>query len=223
MFFVEGNIGAGKSTFLKLVQRHAPEILSVTEPLSTWDDNDPTKSLLFHFGDNPNRWAHTMETGTMLSRVREHTVYQQITDRPVLMERSIYSGYHIFAYNSHAQGFMGAGEWHAYRTLIEMMVYRVCKAPEGFIYLRLSPERAYERACKRMRDTEANSVSIDYLRRLHDRHERFLLQKECDPTLRDLPVLTIDCEEEFEGDQTRGKQHVETAVEFMQRVLKDAR
>jgi len=33
MYIVEGNIGAGKSTFLKLLSQHVPQVTVVQEPV----------------------------------------------------------------------------------------------------------------------------------------------------------------------------------------------
>lgn len=45
--------------------------------------------------------------------------------------------------------------------------------PDGFIYLRASPDTCHKRMMHRKRDEEGG-VSIDYLRDLHEKHESWL-------------------------------------------------
>ena len=77
MFIVEGNIGAGKSTFLKLMQQYLPHIVTALEPVALWDSPHQGNSLLERFMHDTFRWAYTMETFTMMCRVREHMYHQQ--------------------------------------------------------------------------------------------------------------------------------------------------
>lgn len=46
--------------------------------------------------------------------------------------------------------------------------------PDGFIYLRASPDTCHKRMMMRKREEESG-VSLDYLRGLHEKHESWLL------------------------------------------------
>ena len=50
--------------------------------------------------------------------------------------------------------------------------------PDGFIYLRASPDTCHRRLQLRKR-VEENNVSLDYLRGLHDKHENWLFPAQC--------------------------------------------
>ena len=50
--------------------------------------------------------------------------------------------------------------------------------PDGFIYLRASPDTCHRRLQLRKR-AEENNVSLDYLRGLHDKHENWLFPAQC--------------------------------------------
>lgn len=72
MYIVEGNIGAGKSTFLKLISKRLSHITVVFEPLHNWQNKVYGQSVLANFYKDPRRWAYTMETLAMACRVQEH-------------------------------------------------------------------------------------------------------------------------------------------------------
>lgn len=201
MYIIEGNIGAGKSTFLSLMQEHLPQVTTVGEPLAIWDDTTHGSSLLESFIHNSPRWSYTMETFAMVCRVREQVYHQQNNERYLLAERSIYSGHYVFALNGYRQGFMTPLEWQMYLHYFNYLIPTMCHAPRGFIYLRTSPEVAYARVLRRARSSEA-MITADYLQQIHECHEDFLLRKSgVLSDLRSVPVLVLDCDKEFEDDQ----------------------
>ena len=66
---VEGNIGAGKSTFLKLLSS-ALDIQPVFEPHDKWQ-NIGGENLLENFYQDTQRWAYSFQTYAFVSRVIE--------------------------------------------------------------------------------------------------------------------------------------------------------
>lgn len=198
MYILEGNIGAGKSTFLRLVSEHIPQIKPILEPINNWQTSVYGQSLLANFYQDPNRWAYTFELLTMNCRVQEHLKEQQNVDPIKIVERSVYSGYYCFAYNSYTQGFMTETEWRMYQQWFSFLIPHKCQPPKGFIYLRVLPSVAYDRIKQRNRHAE-KTVSFAYIKQIHHRHESFLVKKEgILPHLKKVPVLTLDCNEDFE-------------------------
>jgi deoxyguanosine kinase len=218
MYILEGTIGAGKSTFLKLLAQYLPDLTVKLEPVDIWQSQEHGQSLLTNFYENPTRWAYTLETFTMICRVQEHRRLQKALE-PIIIERSIYSGHYVFARNSYESGFLNNLEWHLYNQFFNFLTSR-CTIPQGFIYLQTSPEIAYERIKKRNRSSEI-SISLDYLHQLNHQHEKFLCQKEdILPSLKDVPVLIIDCNKEFELDIQQFKQHCSRIQEFIEKIDK---
>lgn len=215
MYIVEGTIGAGKSTFLKLAQNHMPSLHVCQEPLHAWEHAEHDQSLLALFYQDPYRWGYTLETVTMLSRVRDHLRQQTIAHEYALMERSIYSGYYCFAKNGYLQGSLSSLEWEMYSAWFTTLVQRSGMVPQGFIYLKVSPQVAFERMIKRNRSAE-NSMSRAYLEQLDERHTEFLLQKkDLLPELAKVPVLVLDCDKDFEEDETHLRQLLEALRLFV--------
>ncbi len=215
MFIVEGTIGAGKSTFLKLLATAINNIVIKLESVDNWQHKEYGQSLLAQFYENPHRWAFTFETFTMKQRVYEY-LKENTHIHPLFIERSIFSGHYVFARNSFESGFLTATEWHIYQEWFTFLTKQSIQ-PTGFIYLKLDPAVAYERIKKRNRTAEA-SLPLDYLHQIDYRHEQFLIQKEQVASyVKQVPVLVLDCNDEFEENPQQFKKHCDAVVNFMQR------
>lgn len=215
MYIVEGNIGAGKSTFLTLLAQKIPHVSIALEPLHNWQRSTQGQSLLANFYTDPKRWAYTLETLTMLCRVREHIAEQNNPHQNRIMERSIYSGHYCFAKNGYEHNFMSDIEWSMYNEQFNLLIPNTCRAPQGFIYLRVEPEIAYERIKKRAR-AEEQTITLEYLKQLHEKHESFLsVDKKTNAHIAITPILTLDCNEEFESNEAQLQDHITKVQEFM--------
>jgi deoxyadenosine/deoxycytidine kinase len=211
MYIVEGNIGVGKSTFLKEIKAIRPGYTVVQEPVENWAANQHGQSLLSLFYNDQKRWTYTLEVLAMMSRVREHVYHQQRPQPSHLFERSIYSGHYCFAHNGRAGGFLNDIEWNIYSQWVEFLMENECQTPKGFIYLRAEPEVCLERIQKRSRTGE-DGISMEYLQQIHDWHEKFLIQKaHVTPEVARVPVLVLDCSTPFAGDSKK-------MLEFSQKI-----
>jgi deoxyadenosine/deoxycytidine kinase len=214
MFILEGNIGAGKSTLLQLIKEHLPHISVALEPVDDWQKQIYGQSLLTNFYQNSKRWAYTFETFTMMNRAKEHIAIQE-NHSVQLIERSVYSGYYCFARNSYEQGFLSPLEWKLYLEWYEWLVAEKCHVPQGFLYLRVDPQVAYERIRKRNRYAE-KTVPLSYLKQIHAKHEDFLInQTTISPQLKSVPVLVLDCNEEFAENSAVLHKFLEQIQTFM--------
>lgn len=66
---VEGNLGAGKSTYLAFLQKILPDIEIIKEPVDEWQ-NIRGHNLLEMFYKDSKRWSFTFQTYAMVSRMR---------------------------------------------------------------------------------------------------------------------------------------------------------
>ncbi|MFC1841686.1 deoxynucleoside kinase [Candidatus Dependentiae bacterium] len=214
MYFLEGNQSVGKSTFLKLVQKHIPEIEIELEPLESWQKKRHGQSLLKSFFDDIPRWAYTTDTFTMMCRVREQLINQQNPNPNRILERSIFSGYYGYAMSGYTLGGMTDMEWQLYNEWFDYLTVN-CRPPIGFIYLKVDPEIAYKRSKKRNRDEE-KSATLDFFKLLGRLHDDFLIHKKnVKPQIKDVPVLVLDCNAEFERDQKNLEQHFDKVKQFL--------
>ena len=60
--YVEGNIGTGKTTFLKYLEQHLPsdKYNFIYEPVDEWmrTTDDSGKSILEHFYEDQSKWSY---------------------------------------------------------------------------------------------------------------------------------------------------------------------
>lgn len=214
-FIIEGNIGAGKSTFLKMLKQYL-NVQVVLEPHEQWQDIGDGHNLLDMFYKDPKRWAYSFQSYAFVSRIMNQQAHARTNPYMVqILERSVFSDRYCFALNAHELGYMNALEWKLYQEWFSWLVNNYMRKPDGFIYLRTNPSICYERLKKRSRNEEA-TVSQEYISRLHDKHEGWLIdKKEIDPSLVNVPVLVLDCDAEFETDRAEQERHVEQVGAFV--------
>lgn len=160
---IAGNIGSGKTTLTKLLAKHYKWDL-----LEEAVDNNP---YLFDFYKDMQRWSFNLQIFFLNSR------FEQLLDihrsgRNVVQDRTIYEDAYIFAPNLHAMGLMTTRDFENYFRLFKNMESAVTP-PDLLIYLRASVSNLVSQIAERGREYE-NSISIDYLRRLHERYEAWI-------------------------------------------------
>lgn len=206
MFVLEGNIGAGKSTLLKLLENNIPEITVIPEPTNKWQHigNDDNNILNLFYKDTP-RWAYTFQSYAFISRVQAMLEFQAVQPNNTIsiLERSVYCDRFCFAKNCFESGLMSALEWQIYKEWFAWLVESYVPRPTGFIYLRTTPKTCYDRSIKRGR-SEESGIPMAYFEALHKKHEDWLIDKqELSGSIASIPVLEIDCNEEFENNLLR--------------------
>lgn len=212
---VEGNIGAGKSTFLRLVDQ-ALNVQVVYEPHEKWQDINGAGNLLENFYADTKRWAYTFQSYAFITRVLEQEAYLKKALHPIqILERSVYSDRYCFAKNCYQMGTMTALEWKLYKEWFSWLINDYVKKPQGFIYLKTDPEVCYERLLKRSR-SEEKAVPLEYLQKLHQKHEDWLIhKKDVLEHLVDIPVLVLECNQEFEADSAQMNEHLKKIRDFL--------
>ena len=120
-FVVEGNIGAGKSTFLKVINTFLNAQV-VYEPHAKWQ-NVGGENLLERFYADTQRWGYTFQTYAFLTRVLEREKAALTNTHPFqILERSVFSDRYCFAQNCFELGLMNALEWKLYQEWFAWLV-----------------------------------------------------------------------------------------------------
>ena len=216
---LEGNIGAGKSTFLSILADHLP-VKAVFEPTDKWQHVTDGDNLLELFYKDTPRWAYTFQSYAFISRIKTQmeNLKASVPGQTQLVERSVYCDRFCFAKNCFESGTMSRLEWEIYKEWFTWLVDHYAVRPTGLIYLQTSPQKCYERLQKRSRSEEAG-IPIEYLQTLHNKHEDWLIEgKELPENLSKIPVLVLDCEKEFEDDATYRAQLVKQVGEFLSKL-----
>lgn len=208
---IEGNIGCGKTTLLDFFRKRyqaagEPDPGVFMEPVERW--RDVGGENLFHYlYKDPARYSLAFQTYVQLTMIKLHT------KRPKLMERSIYSARYCFVENLRHLNYLSQLEYNILDKWFNYLVlngentdketdYSLLSQPKGvnidlIIYLRCSPQHVMDRIRIRSRDEEKN-ISFNYIKSLHDLHERWLINKEF-PVPAPVLVLDTNCEQSSLG------------------------
>ncbi|GAB2224053.1 hypothetical protein Drorol1_Dr00004799 [Drosera rotundifolia] len=178
-FCVEGNISVGKTTFLQRIANETLELRDlvevVPEPVDKWQDIGPNHSnILDKFYAEPERYAYTFQNYVFVTRVMQERESSSGVKALRLMERSVFSDRMVFVKAVHEAKWMSEMEISIYDSWFDPMVSALPGLiPDGFIYLRATPDTCHKRMMLRKR-SEEGGVSLDYLRDLHEKHESWL-------------------------------------------------
>lgn len=160
---IAGNIGAGKTTLCKLLAKHFG-----------WEvhfEDTEENPYLSDFYLDMKRWAFNLQIYFLNSRYRQVLEIQN-GDKTVIQDRTIYEDAYIFAPNLYEMGLMPKRDFDNYFSLFQLMSQHV-NPPDLLIYLRSSIPTLVDHIEKRGRDYES-SMSIEYLKRLNDRYDRWI-------------------------------------------------
>ncbi|CAH1779642.1 unnamed protein product [Owenia fusiformis] len=198
---VEGNIGSGKTSFLRYIQANHDNITEVTEePTDRWRNIQGHNALALMYED-PARWSLTFQTYVQLTMLQSHMAPQK---KPIkMMERSIHSAKQCFVENLHNNGTMPdieyivLSEWYDYICAHDKVDVDI------IVYLKTRPEVVLERIKKRHRNEE-QTIPLEYLEQLHKLHEDWLGHQ---PN-----VLTLDANCDLIEMKTEIDKHIKTIL-----------
>lgn len=214
MYLLEGNMGVGKSTFLKLIQKYIPEALIHFEPSEHWIKEG---GILGEYFKNPSRWEYTTSTYIMFCRVRDYVEVQKNRNPNIIMERSIYSGHFCYARSGYSAGNYTPAEWRLYNDIAQLMIRDKCRPPLGFIYLKASPETCFERVQKRNEASEKDTP-FSFVQEIGKWHDKFLIEKEdLFPEVKNIPVLVLDAEKDFINNKKVVQDYIDKVWLFMKK------
>lgn len=170
---IEGNIGAGKTTFAKMLA----ERLNGRLLLEEFADNP----FLSKFYDQPDRHAFSVELFFLADRyhqLREElsqpSLFQEVTIADYFIAKSL-----IFAGNN-----LRDDEYDLFHRLFEIM-FNTMPKPDLLVYLYLDVDRLLQNIKKRGRPYEQN-IQREYLERVQERYLQFIREQTT------LTVLIVD-------------------------------
>jgi deoxyadenosine/deoxycytidine kinase len=208
---IDGNIGSGKSTLMKILKKNFSEYKFVDEPVDKWlnavDDNN--KNLLTNFYEDSDRWSYTFQNYAFITRTKGLIdAIDKVTPKTfndyvlalwnriiygkkivIFTERSILTDRNVFAEMLHESNQINTMEWTMYLDWYKL--FEKTLKINHIVYLRTDPDMSFQRVNKRARDEE-KTVSIEYLKSVHEKHESWLKK--------DNKAFILDGNKEFENE-----------------------
>ena len=191
---IEGNIGSGKSTILRLLKQKSDEsIIFIDEPVSEWQNikNSSGKNILELFYESKEKYSFTFQILAYITRLRKVLdVIKNSKNKIIIMERSIYTDKFVFAKMLYDGGFIKEIEWKTYNYWFD--TFKESTQLDGIIYVNTEPQVCFERIKKRNRDGESN-IELEYLKECHKNHVNWIDNET-------ISVLRINGNQEFENN-----------------------
>jgi len=225
IFSIEGNIGVGKSTFIKLLKekllvgtessiKKKKTIDFLDEPIDEWlsikDENNI--NILDYFYKDKNRWGYTFQSITYTTRLQR--LLDSLDNHNIIFQdRSLSADVNTFALMLYDQGIMNKIEWESYNkwnNIYNKYFNYDNHIKHIVIYLRCEPELSFSRIKirDRLEETGKNAISIDYLKELHKYHDNWLLYRE--------DTIIIDANKDFLNDKDYFEKMYERVYKILQ-------
>ena len=190
-FAIEGNIGSGKSEFMKVLHDiFNDKVTCRKEPQYKWKSTQHSRecssNLLDLFYSDTKRWAYTFETRCIVSRIMD---YKRTTKNITFCERSWVSDRYVQSKVLFDLNFMSSLEFELFEEFYDWSI-KVAPQISGYIYLKKSPEKCFEQ-------THDIGIQLSYIQHLHDAYEEMFFQK----SFQETPVLIIDMNQEYSHEQ----------------------
>lgn len=165
-YSVDGIIGAGKSTVLKLLKQNN---ICLEEPVADWGE------LLENFYEDINRYAYPFQMQVLLSQKKQYDPVKNSSD-DIFIERCPETSRDVFFQMLKEDGFFSDKQINVYNDTWKKIAYKV----DHHFILHLPIEQAWARIQKRGRKGE-DGITLPYLRNL-DKHYRATYENNPDVT-----------------------------------------
>lgn len=160
--FVEGNIGAGKSTFLEYLkdQFKEPDVKFIPEPIEKWE-NFCGFNLLKEMYKQPATYGTAFQMYAMLTAFE--TITETANANLAIIERSLLSMKHVFIPTMRTFGYIPEATSYVFEAWIDFIIENQKFKPDVIIYIKTSAHVIQERIRNRGRQGEEE---VDYNRLL---------------------------------------------------------
>jgi len=160
---IAGNIGSGKTSLAKLVEKYFKWNVFYELP----DDNP----YIFDFYKDMQRWAFHLQIFFLQQRFNH---IMKIMNQPGIsvIDRTIYEDAYVFAKTLYEKGLMDPRDYTTYTQLFKAMI-ELIPYPDVVVYLKASVPTLVDQIYKRGRPYE-RFIDIDYLGSLNDNYEQWI-------------------------------------------------
>ena len=177
---IDGNIGSGKTTFVKelsqrLNENNGLKYIYLQEPVDEWEkvtDNNNV-SLLKKFYQDVKSYAFSFQMMAFISRISllRRTLEAHPENHVIICERSVFTDKNVFAKMLYNQGLIEEVNYKIYNMWFDELIRDI--QFNKVIYLNTGPSSCLKRIKTRNRTGE-ESISEEYLQTLNDYHLEWL-------------------------------------------------
>ena len=173
---IEGNIGSGKSTFLKLMrEKFKDNVKYVDEPVQDWLNvrTEDGKNLIENFYEDKERYGYIFQNFAYITRIRR--LYDAIINSKediIITERSVESDRYLFAEMLEEDGYINSMEKGCYDYWYNFLNIQI----DHFVYIKTDVKNCMKRIEERMRKGE-EMIEEEYIEKLDQKHDKWLFQK----------------------------------------------
>jgi len=196
LIVVAGNIGAGKTSLTERIGTRLGW-------LSAYESVTDNPYLADFYGDM-RAWSFHLQIFFLGHRAEQYVAAAEDA-RSVILDRSIYEDFHIFARALHHMGDLSERDYLAYRRLYELTVNSIPR-PHLLIYLKAPVKVLMDRIRRRARNMETG-ITPEYLSLLDSFYDEWLGAFDM------CPVLTIRTDD---LDFVHQQNHLDTVMERIQ-------
>ena len=182
IYSIEGNIGSGKSTFVRMLKNHFSsasncdnlKIGFLEEPVNQWESitDKHGKTVIEAFYADPDRYAFSFQMMAYISRL---SILRQIIKENydiIFTERCIFTDKNVFAQMLYDDNKINEIDFKIYNKWFDEFITEFKQF--NFIYIKTNADIALSRVTKRARTGE--NIPLEYLEKCHLYHENWMKQ-----------------------------------------------
>ena len=180
IFSIDGNIGSGKSTLIKKLKTKLKKInnlkiIYLQEPVDDWKNikDENNINLIENYYKNQTKWGFSFQITTLISRIAQLKNLKE-DNIIIITERSISSDKNVFCSMLHNNNIINTLDYNIYLKWYNEFIKDF--PVTGIIYVKTTPQKAYERVLKRKR-LEEEGVPLEYLKECNNYHNNWLTQE----------------------------------------------
>jgi len=181
---IEGNIGSGKSTLVKDLQKYFTnkgiqndKVIFLQEPVDIWNTiRDEEGTVIEHFYKDQEKYGFSFQMMAYISRlaILRDTI-KKYPNTIIISERSLFTDKYVFAKMLYDNNKINEISYQIYLKWFDEFIKDLPK--HEFIYIKTSAEKCEERIKKRNRSGE--NIALDYLYNCNSYHDRMLSSHDC--------------------------------------------
>jgi len=195
---VDGNIGSGKSRFIrflekKLVNETRKKVNILEEPVSIWESikNSNGENMVECFYANQEKYAFSFQMMAYISRLSLLKEAIKNGYEIIISERSVYTDKNVFAKMLFDSKKIDELDYKVYQMWFDEFLADLPNF--HYIYIKTKPEVAYYRVNKRARKGE--NIPIEYLQSCSEYHDNWLIKSQ-----KSLDLMELGYEQELKSN-----------------------